>query len=290
MNAPRRNAIIMAAGTSSRFVPLSSEIPKGLLEVKGEILIERQIRQLQEAGVGDITIVVGYKAEKFQYLKDKFGVDLVFNEDFERYNNTSSIVRVLDKLGNTFICSSDNYFPENVFTEISAQSYYSALFANGITGEYCMEPDADGNIRKVTVGGHDGWYMIGHVYLSEDFSNHFRPLLAKEYEKEEVRYGYWEDVYINHIADLPPMKIRKYSTHEIEEFDSIDELRLFDPTYLSDSRSSVLKEISRHLNCDEVDLHDFRNLPHEGKSLHFLFSKGTDRYLFNGEDNSIKRI
>ena len=47
----------MAAGTSSRFAPLSYEKPKGLLKVKGEILIECQIRQLQEAGITDITIV-----------------------------------------------------------------------------------------------------------------------------------------------------------------------------------------------------------------------------------------
>ena len=62
------NAVIMAAGTASRFAPLSYERPKGLLEVKGEVLIERQIRQLKEAGVDDITVVVGYKAEMFEYL------------------------------------------------------------------------------------------------------------------------------------------------------------------------------------------------------------------------------
>ena len=45
------NAIIMAAGTSSRFAPLSFERPKALIEVRGEILIERQIRQLREAGI-----------------------------------------------------------------------------------------------------------------------------------------------------------------------------------------------------------------------------------------------
>ena len=86
----KRNAIIISAGTSSRFVPLSYEIPKGLLEVKGEILIERQIRQLNEAGIKDITIVVGYMAEKFTYLCEKYGVQLVINEDYLRYNNTSS--------------------------------------------------------------------------------------------------------------------------------------------------------------------------------------------------------
>ena len=60
------NAIILAAGMASRFVPLSEERPKGLLEVRGEILIERQIRQLKEAGISDITIVVGFKAEQFR--------------------------------------------------------------------------------------------------------------------------------------------------------------------------------------------------------------------------------
>ena len=205
MTDNKRNAIIMAAGTASRFVPLSAERPKGLLEVKGEILIERQIRQLQEAGISDITIVVGYKAEMFEYLKAKFGASIVLNEDYYRYNNTSSVIRVLDKLGNTYICSSDNYFPENVFKEAPSQSYYSALYAEGETGEYCLTLDAEDNITEVAVGGHDAWYMIGHVYFSKDFSKAFKQLLAAEYEKEETKQGYWEDVYIRYINELPLM-------------------------------------------------------------------------------------
>ena len=89
------NAIIMAAGMSSRFAPLSYERPKGLLNVKGEILIEREIRQLQEAGITDITIVVGYMKEKFFYLEEKFGAKIVVNEDYYQYNNTSTLIRVL---------------------------------------------------------------------------------------------------------------------------------------------------------------------------------------------------
>ena len=45
------NAVIMAAGLSSRFAPISYEKPKGLLKVRGEVLIERQIEQLKAAGV-----------------------------------------------------------------------------------------------------------------------------------------------------------------------------------------------------------------------------------------------
>ena len=105
-----KNAIIMAAGMSSRFAPLSYENPKGLLNVKGDILIEREIRQLKEAGINDITIVVGYMKEKFFYLEEKYNVKIVINEDYYRYNNTSTLIKVLDQLSNTYICSSDNYF------------------------------------------------------------------------------------------------------------------------------------------------------------------------------------
>ena len=41
------NAVIMAAGISSRFAPLSYEKPKALIPVKGEVLIERQINQIK---------------------------------------------------------------------------------------------------------------------------------------------------------------------------------------------------------------------------------------------------
>ena len=72
-------ALIIAAGFGSRFVPLTFETPKGLLEVFGERMIERQIRQLHEAGITDITIAVGYLKEKFEYLIDKYHVNLLYN-------------------------------------------------------------------------------------------------------------------------------------------------------------------------------------------------------------------
>lgn len=280
----------MAAGTSSRFVPLSSERPKGLLEVNGEVLIERQIRQLNQAGISDITIVVGYKAELFGYLKEKFGVSLVYNEDFQRYNNTSSVIRVLDRLSNTYICSSDNYFPENVFFEEAAESYYSALYAKGATKEYCLSIDEKGYIADVTIGGQDSWYMVGHVFFSDDFSRKFRDILSLDYKDEATRQGYWEDVYIKHINELPKMKIHRYKEHDIEEFDSIDELRLFDKSYLKNTRSSILKHIARELNCDEDELHGFTYMPHNDDNVHFSFAKGDDMYEYNGSINKIRKV
>lgn len=105
----------MAAGLSSRFTPISYERPKGVLKVRGEVLIERQIRQLKEAGIDDITVVVGYMKEAFFYLEDLFGVKIRVNEQYAVRNNNSTLMLVREQLGNTYICSSDDYFTENVF-------------------------------------------------------------------------------------------------------------------------------------------------------------------------------
>lgn len=280
----------MAAGTSSRFVPLSAEIPKGLLEVKGEILIERQIMQLKEAGINDITIVTGYKAEMFKYLENKFGVELVLNEDYQRYNNTSSVICVLDRMKDTYICSSDNYFTNNVFCEEPRCSYYSALYAAGETKEYCLKVDEADNITDVTVGGKDSWYMIGHVYFSNDFSRKFKEILAKEYEKKETRQGYWEDVYIKFLNQLPPMKIHRYSDDAIHEFDSIDELRTFDKSYIRDTRSNVLKNIAFRLNCIEASLSQFEKIHYTGEDIAFSFIKDGEKYLFDSSDQTIRKL
>ena len=272
------NAIIMAAGTSSRFAPLSYEKPKGLLKVKGEILIERQIHQLQEAGITDITVVVGYMAELFEYLKDKYGVKLVLNEDYNRYNNTSSIIRVIDLLEDTFICSSDNYFPYNVFLGSTKDSYYSALYADGETGEYCLTIDDKDNIIDVKVGGANSWYMVGHVFFNNDFSKKFREIMKKEYDRGETRLGYWEDVYARYIKELPPMKIHRYQPHDIEEFDSLEELRQFDEEYINNTGCSVFHNICDVLKCEEKDITDIVILKNGMTNASFAFtSKKDDR-------------
>lgn len=287
----RRNAIIMAAGTSSRFVPLSAECPKGLLEVKDEVLIERQIRQLKEAGISDITIIVGYKADMFAYLNGKFGVDIVLNEDFARYNNTSSLIRVIDRLDNTFVCSSDNYFPENLFIAYSPDSYYSALYAEGKTNEYCLTTNGEDFITDVRVGGRDAWYMVGHVFFNHAFSEAFRKIMIEEYKNETTKQGYWEDLYIRYLDQLPKMKINRYKEGDIQEFDSLDELRLFDVSYVGDTRSSVVKSICKSLNIQEADVYGFKNIKHHGDFLHFQFKVGDITYEYNDKtEPRIKKI
>lgn len=147
------NAIIMAAGLSSRFAPISYEKPKGLLRVKGEILIERQIRQLQEAGITDICVVVGYKKEYFFYLQKKFGVTVVINPEYATKNNVSTLYHVRDQLKNSYICSSDDYFTQNPFEQYMYHAAYASVFVEGDTSEWCLTTDTHSRITGIRVGG-----------------------------------------------------------------------------------------------------------------------------------------
>ena len=217
------NAVIMAAGMARRFAPISDVTPKALLCVKGEILIERQIRQLQEAGVPEIVVVVGYKKEQFDYLQKKFGVKLVENKEYLTRNNHGSIYAAREYLKNTYVCSADNYFTENLFEE----SYYAAVYAEGKTKEWCIQTDETGYISRVDIGGADAWYMLGHTFWSEDFSRKFIEILTRIYNLPQTKDLLWEAIFAQHLDELK-MQMRKYSDDIIWEFDSLDELRQFD--------------------------------------------------------------
>lgn len=273
------NAVIMAAGMSSRFAPLSYEKPKGLLKVKGEILIERQIRQLQAAGIRDITVVVGYMKEQFFYLQEQFGVSLVVNEDYWRWNNVSSLIRVRDRLRNTYICSSDDYFPENVFEPYVYRAYYAAIQFSGPSQEWGLVTDRRGRIVGIDHAPVDAWCMMGHAYFDRAFSKTFSRLMVEEYDTDLTRLNLWEGLYERHL-DVLEMHIRRYPPDAIREFDSLDDLRAFDDRYVRDSGSAIFRNICSVLNCEERDISGIQVLNQGLTNLSFKFSIRGESYVY----------
>ncbi len=276
------NAVILAAGTSSRFAPLSYERPKALVRVQGEILIERQIRQLQERNISDITIVTGYKSDQFKYLSNINGITIVENKDYLIRNNHSSIYAVKNRLGNTYVCSADNYFSINPFNAEEAEAYYAAVFSPGPTTEWCLQTDKDDWITNITIGGTGKWYMMGHTFWSREFSENFIHILESVYKKECTKPKLWEDIYKEHITSLK-MKIRRYQTGQIHEFDTLDDLRVFDAKYLTDSGSAIMKLLSQKLNCSESELREIKPLKAKGAVIGIQFLCHNKIYQFNYE-------
>lgn len=284
------NAVIMAAGTASRFAPISYERPKALIEVKGEVLIERQIRQLKEAGIDEIIIVVGYMKESFMYLKEKFGVKIVENTEYLTRNNNSTIMAVKDLLKNTYICSSDNYFNKNPFESQVDDAYYAAIYAEGETKEWCMTEDEDGYIDSVTVGGSNAWFMLGHTFWTEEFSQKFLEILEKIYDEPETAGLLWEAIYMKNLDTLK-MKIRKYDSDVIFEFDTLDELREFDESYRYDTRSLILKNIAETLNIKEEDIINVTSYKDkDNAAVGINFEACGEKYKYHYETKELRRM
>ncbi len=275
------NAIIMAAGMSTRFVPISLEKPKGLLVVRNEVLIERQIEQLRDAGIHEIILVLGYKKEAFFYLEDKYdGIRIVINPEYNMKNNTHTLYLARNDIGNSYICSSDDYFEENPFEEYVYQSYYAAVHVHEKTNEWYMIPDSRGCIAKVQKSGEDGFIMLGHVYWDRRFSAGMIRLLAEDHAVGNYDQVLWEQILAEHVKDLPPMQIREYPADAIFEFDSLDELRRFDSQYVNHTHSRIMKNIARVLDCEEGDILNFKAIKEGLTNTSFAFEVRGKKYVY----------
>lgn len=82
MNAIRK-AVLLAAGKGTRMKDLTNDLPKPMLEVRGQPILLHIVDGLKAAGVTHFCIIVGYKAEVVrQYFGDgsKFGVHITYAE------------------------------------------------------------------------------------------------------------------------------------------------------------------------------------------------------------------
>lgn len=273
-------ALIIAAGFGSRFVPLTFEMPKGLLEVFGERMIERQIRQLHEVGVTDITIAVGYLKEKFEYLIDKYDVKLLYNPEYSCKNTLTTIYRARKVLEgrNMYLLSSDNWMRSNMFHTYECGAWYSAAFMDGETSEWVLSYNKKGRITDVQVGGRDAWVMYGPVFFSKTFSEKFLPILGEYYRTPGTEQFYWEQVYLDHVDQLE-MDINRQPDNQVYEFENLEELRQFDSRYQTHSDNKAMELVSEVFEVPESEIQDIRCLKSGMTNKSFLFQVHDRHYI-----------
>lgn len=182
------NAIILAAGMSTRFVPLNFEKPKGLLEINGETLIEQQINQLREKGIQEIIVVVGHMKEQFEFLVEKYGVILVPTDDYMRKNNHASVYAARQYLKNSIVTSSDLYFTDNIFQQYAYDAYYCTVYVPGKTAERGIVTDDDDKIIETMYGDKccDIWVTLGYAFFNQRFSDNFISILNDTFNLPET--------------------------------------------------------------------------------------------------------
>jgi len=98
---------ILAAGEGLRMRPLTSNIPKPLLPVAGKPFLEHNIEALKEAGIKDLILLVGWRAQRVrEHFRDgkDFGVKIEYVEQKERLGTAHAIGMVKDMIDSAFFC------------------------------------------------------------------------------------------------------------------------------------------------------------------------------------------
>lgn len=193
-----RNAIILAAGFGMRMVPINTQCPKALMEVNGEPLIERIIKQLQEVNVTEIYVVVGFMKEQFEYLIDEYGVDLIVNEQYLLKNNLHSLAIIADHISNTYIVPSDIWCEKNPFHKYELYSWYM------VSDSFHNESNVRVNCKMELVSVLErqrGNVMIGISYVVGEQSGIVKERLKKYDMNSIYDNSFWEETLFenNHM-------------------------------------------------------------------------------------------
>lgn len=283
-----KNAFILAAGGSDISAKSIYSMPKGLYKKNGETLIERQIRQLQEAGVERIYVVVGIKKEMYFFLEDIPGVTLEINP-YPKKNNIYSIFAIADLLDNSYICNCDNYFAANPFFPYEYDAFHATVHKDDASQELLVRKNESGRITRVYSGckGHSGECIYGHAYFDRTFSTRMRRYVKHEIDDFRIDSLFWEEFFDRHIENLD-LYARPYRSDFLYEFDSIQEIQNIDGLFLENVSGKITQKICDVLHCQEKDVHNIEILNKGLTNILFTFIVRDVKYIFRypGESSS----
>lgn len=268
-----RQAVILAAGAGMRMIPLNMEVSKGLLEVNGEVLIERLIHQLQEVGIREIYVVVGFMKEKYEYLMDAYGVELIVNPEYAVKNNLHSLYLAREHLTNAYVIPCDSWCSHNPFSREELYSWY--MVADRFDHDSSVRVSHKGELMAVPKGTA-GNSMIGICYLTQPDSDTVCTRL--EAMDAEPRYDdvFWEETLRDKGRMIVPARLM--DAGEIVSIKTFEQLRELD-SQSDHLKSEAIRTICDALHADMEEITQVTVLKKGMTNRSFLFSCKGKRYI-----------
>ena len=282
-----KNAIILAAGFGMRMVPINTETPKGLLEIKGERLIECTIRQLHEVGITEIYIVVGFMKEQYEYLIDEYGVDLIVAPDYTSKNNLHSLKTAADHLSNSYIIPCDIWCEKNPYSRNELYSWYMVSDLVDDDSTVRVNRKQELVVQKEQAGGNA---MIGICYLLETEAEIVRERLEELGRDSRYDGAFWEETLYR--KDRMIVTARVVHAADAVEINTYEQLREIDSDS-SQLQTDAIQVICEALGAQQDEVTNITVLKKGMTNRSFLFSCKDKKYIMRipgeGTDQLINR-
>lgn len=202
-------ALILAAGLGSRLAPLTDNCPKSLVEVNGKPILFKQIENLHENGITDITIISGYKAEILESrVKEKYPeISIIRSVDYATTNNMYSayLARNVMKDESFLMMNADVFYDSSVLTELLEFDYPNAIVTDiGTYNDESMKViQKDGRLVKISkqISEEDALGCSIDVYKFSPEGGQAFFNKCKEYIEEKKELKMWSEVALNDILD-----------------------------------------------------------------------------------------
>lgn len=282
-----KNAIILAAGFGMRMVPINTETPKGLLEIKGERLIECTIRQLHEVGITEIYVVVGFMKEQYEYLIDEYGVDLIVAPDYATKNNLHSLKTAADHLSNSYIIPCDIWCEKNPYSRNELYSWYMVSDLVDDDSTVRVNRKQELVVQKEQAGGNA---MIGICYLLEAEAEIVRERLEELGRDSRYDGAFWEETLYQ--KDRMIVTARVVHAADAVEINTYEQLREIDSDS-SQLQTDAIQVICQALGAWPDEVTNITLLKKGMTNRSFLFSCKDKKYIMRipgeGTDQLINR-
>ena len=282
-----KNAIILAAGFGMRMVPINTETPKGLLEIKGERLIERTIRQLHEVGITEIYVIVGFMKEQYEYLIDEYGVDLIVAPDYAAKNNMHSLKTAADHLSNSYIIPCDIWCEKNPYSRNELYSWYMVSDLVDDDSTVRVNRKQELVVQKEQAGGNA---MIGICYLLEAEAETVRERLEELGRDSRYDGAFWEETLYQ--KDRMIVTARVVHAADAVEINTYEQLREIDSDS-SQLQTDAIQVICEALGAQQDEVTNITVLKKGMTNRSFLFSCKNKKYIMRipgeGTDQLINR-
>lgn len=226
-------AIILAAGMGTRLRPLTNDTPKALVKVMGKPMIERQIEFLLDKGIAEIYIVTGYLGEKFTYLIEKYGVNLIHNDKYDQYNNIYSMYLVKELLPDAYIIEGDVFLNQNVFDAHPETSLYFSIQKDRFKNEWVIETDEQDKVLNLAVrDGNNEYILSGISYWNQADGDFIVEKLTEAVKLGGFDEWYWDDIVRMNIVAVN-VYLRRLNPNDTFEIDSVDDLKSVEKVLLT---------------------------------------------------------